>query len=254
MKTDGAPGLFAGIRCVLGGMGFVARTPAAWPWAVVPVLVFLVLVALCGWASVSWVQPWIGGKVGGASGEVVGWLGAALALLAGTLVAMALTPPLSGPALDHLASLQERALGVPTHEPIGLLAEIWAGLRAEVLAAIVGGPILVVLTLVGFFVPVAAPATVPLKFVVASAMLAWGLFDYPLTLRGVPMGERFRFLNRHGSAAIGFGLVVSLLFWLPCFGILMLPVGVAGATRLLWEILEHDPGALPSMRSAPPDR
>jgi hypothetical protein len=35
---------------------------------------------------------------------------------------------------------------------------------------------------------------------------------------------------------IGFGTAFALLFWLPCCGIVMLPVGVAAATRLVWEI------------------
>jgi len=69
----------------------------------------------------------------------------------------------------------------------------------------------------------------------------------PLTLWGAPIRERMALINSHGAAMLGFGSTVTLLFWLPCFGVLMLPVAVVAATELLWSILESDPQAVPSI-------
>ena len=76
----------------------------------------------------------------------------------------------------------------------------------------------------------------PAEESIARSVLYAALFDYPLTLRGIGSRERFRFMSRHFSVVLGFGCAFSLVFWLPCLGILMLPVGAAAATQLYWEI------------------
>ena len=43
-------------------------------------------------------------------------------------------------------------------------------------------------------------------------------------------------MKRHWTVVLGFGTGFSLLFCIPCFGIVMLPLGVAGATRLYWAL------------------
>jgi hypothetical protein len=43
-------------------------------------------------------------------------------------------------------------------------------------------------------------------------------------------------MSRHFAVVLGFGSAFSLVFWLPCLGVVMLPVGVAAATQLYWEI------------------
>jgi uncharacterized protein involved in cysteine biosynthesis len=46
-------------------------------------------------------------------------------------------------------------------------------------------------------------------------------------------------MRRHFSAVLGFGAAFTLVFWVPCFGTLMLPVGVAAATALYWAALRE---------------
>jgi CysZ protein len=127
------------------------------------------------------------------------------------------------------------------------LSEIWCGVRAQVFVAIFALPILIGLWILELLFPPAAIVTVPLGFMVASLSLAWNLFDYPLTLRGVRMRDRFSLVMRHKAASLGFGAAFAVLFWVPCFGILLLPVGAAAATRVLWRILETDPDILPGL-------
>ena len=68
--------------------------------------------------------------------------------------------------------------------------------------------------------------------IVAALLLAWDLLDYPLELRGMGVTARFRWCARHFGAVLGFGLAAMLFFAVPGLGLLALPCGVAGATRL----------------------
>jgi CysZ protein len=245
------PGFRAGFGAVFGGIGFLFRTPRAWPYAMVPAAILTTLVLLLSWAALSQLQPlfegWFGtptswwGKLGA---EVISWLGAVLAAVIGILLALALTPPLSGPALERIVALQERELAAPPRPDLGFFAEMWCGLRAQFAAAIFAGPLLLVLAVIDLFFAPAAVVTVPLKLLIAAFALAWNLFDYPLTLRGIRIRQRLRLVKAYRATLVGFGLSFALLFWLPCFGVVLLPVGVAAATKLLWQILENDPSAI----------
>ena len=245
------------------GFAFLFRSPRLWPAALVPGVLLVLLAAGLVAMSFGVVRPLIEVQLQketslgvsattGFADAVVGslthlglwllpWLGAALAALLGLLLALAIAPALSAPALEHIVAAHERTLGVPERQPVGFWAELRCGLKAQVCAAVFAVPLLAVLALTGFLLPVASIATVPLECVVTSIALAWSLFDYPLTLRGVRMRDRLSLVATHWRPTLGFGLTLGLLFWLPCMGVVLLPVGVAAATRLVWRILLHDP-------------
>ncbi len=248
------PGPFTGLRELVGAARFLLGRPALWPHALVPGLVLSVLVALSAWIAFTWFGPLLGSLVSRADtwyerlgGEVLHYLGAILATVFGALIALALTPPLCGPVLERLVVAQERALGVPERAPLGLLSEIVCGVRAQACAALFALPLLTLLWLVDLALPAAAIVTVPGKFLVAALALAWNLFDYPLTLRGVRMRERVRLVARHKLFSLGFGAAFALLFLVPCCAVLLLPVGVIAATRSVWTVLLHDPEVLPHL-------
>jgi CysZ protein len=222
--------------------------------AAVPTFVFSLLLALLTWGSFAYIKPALSGfmpeptsfysKLGA---EVVGYLGAILASVLGALLALAITPPLCAPALERIVLAQERQLGIPERQPLSFFAEMLCGLRAQLFAALFVLPILAGLWLIDLIVPAASIVTIPVKFLVASFGLAWNLFDYPLTLRGVRMRERFRLVMRHKQFTFGFGVAFALLFLLPCCTIVMLPIGVAAATRSLWLLLLADRELLPNL-------
>ncbi len=238
---------------MLSGLGFLLKTPAAWPAAAVPALILLTLSALFIALAVAVLRPAIEGWLSPTGtwseigSSIVSWLGALLAGALGVIVAIAATPPLSGPALEAIVARQEKALGIAERAPLGFFAEMWFGLKAQALAALFGGPLLLLLWLLELLVPPAAVVTVPAKLLVIALGLAWNLFDYPLTLRGVRMRHRLALVRAHKRAVLGFGAAFALLFWLPCFSVLMLPVAVAAATRLVWDILAADPTLLPEL-------
>jgi uncharacterized protein involved in cysteine biosynthesis len=92
------------------------------------------------------------------------------------------------------------------------------------------------LSLVELVFPPLAVVVMPVKLLLGAMGVAWGLFDYPLTLRGVGPQARAAFMRAHFGAVLGFGSAFSLILWLPCLGVVLLPVGAAAATQLYWEI------------------
>jgi CysZ protein len=233
-------GVGEGLEAFVGGVGFVLTTPSVWAYALVPAVILLVLACGLGllgvWASWRTATAVIGPGAG-VWGQVGGWLltaGLALVgLLAALLLALCLAQPLSGFALEAIVRAQERALtGRVTPKP-GALTSMLLTTRATLLALLAGGPVLALLFGINLVFPVAVIVTVPLKLLVCGWMLAWDFFDYPLGLRGLGIRARLRWVGRRFGAFSAFGLAWALLVVVPGLVLLLLPMGVAGATRLV---------------------
>jgi uncharacterized protein involved in cysteine biosynthesis len=82
--------------------------------------------------------------------------------------------------------------------------------------------------------------TVPLKALVCGWMLAWDLFDYPLGIRGMGIWKRIKWIFRNFGAFTLFGLIWGAMAVIPGVVLVLLPMGVAGATQL---VLKDDPGS-----------
>jgi CysZ protein len=233
-------GLFGGMGALFEAIGFVVSTPAIWPYAIVPVIVALVLVATCGalgiWGALLFVDHVVAGSTGTLA-LVGAWalkiLLGTLALVLGAVVAMALAQPLSGFALERIARIQEKRLGGRDWPDEKFVASMVRSIAVTFTGLLFGLPILAVLFLITLLVPPAAVVTVPLKFVVTALMIAWDFLDYPLSVRGMSVGARLRFVFGHFTAILGFGLAAASLLLVPGVGLLLLPIGVAGAARLV---------------------
>lgn len=249
------PGFATGVRALFRGVSYLLATPQTWPYACVPAVMLTLLLGAVGWSTAQWAFPAIQAALpaGDSKAGQMLWLGTSglLALgvfLLGVSLAFALTPPLSGPALERIVALRERSLGIPERRELGFLSEIWCGFRAQVFVLIGVVPVLALLWLLEFLLPPLAVVIVPIKLLVTSLALAWNLLDYPLTLRGVRMRERYLLFTRFKSACLGFGAAFSVLFWIPCgCQIVLLPIGAAAATELVWQLLASDPDVLPEL-------
>src|SRR5258708_7735853 len=82
------------------------------------------------------------------------------------------------------------------------------------------------LFVVDLFVPPATVVTVPVRIVVTALTVAWNLIDYPLTLRGMRVRQRLALVRVEWRSFLGFGLGFAAVFWIPCCGIVLLPIGV----------------------------
>ncbi len=242
----GRPGFFDGTAALFSGLGFIVRTPAVWPLAMVPVVVGVGLTALLGGGAIHLLKP----PIARAFGPHWGFLAAAvevvvgaLALLVAALVGFGVAQPLSGPALNGIVRRAEADLGAPPRPHSGFVEDVGRALQSIAVSYAFGLPILAALALVSFFFPPAAIVTFPLKVLVLALLIAWDLCDYPLSIHGIPVAARVAFMSRNATAMIGFGFGLALLSLVPCAMVLALPVGVAGAARLTWRIERFEAGA-----------
>jgi len=249
-----AIGFWRGFAAPFGAARQLMSLPRAWPLMLVPAFVFGLLEGGIVLASWHFVKPWVSGllasdgRMDHVGVTAASWLAVGLVALVGWLIAGFLAPVLSAPALERIVSLTETELGVPARAKLSFVAEFWCGFRSLVMCSAVTLPLLLALTLLEVLLPPAAAIATPLKLLLAALGLAWGLFDYPLTLRGIGARERFAFMRRHFPVVLGFGAAFSIVFMLPCCGLVMLPVGVAAATRLYWEIRARELSGAPSPR------
>lgn len=241
------PGFAAGLRCLLGGFGFLLRHPRSWPLAAVPLAVLIVVASALSVAALFWL-PGIVERIVGPPSTTWGTVGTGLlkalstvtAMVLSLLVAFGLAQPLSGPALEALIRLQERHLGEPERPPTAFWLDVWRSLQSLLIGYAVGLPPLAILFVISFVFPPAAIVTTPLKILVLAFMVAWDLCDYPLTVRGLSVSERFRIIARYRGAVLGFGVALALGSLVPCVLFLSLPAGVAGAGRLISQIQRFD--------------
>jgi len=235
-------GLWRGFAAPFGALRGLLGLPAAWPFALVPALLFALLEVTFVFLSWHFLKPWVsellagGGTVKQWGSVAASWLSVLLASAIGWLLSAFLAPALSAPALERIVALEEARSGAPERAPIGFIRELMCGIRSLLVGSALSLPLIVALTLLEIAFPPAAVISTPLKFLIGALGVAWSLFDYPMSLRGIGARARLAFMRQHAAAVLGFGLAFSLVFWLPCFGILMLPVGVLAATRLYWEV------------------
>jgi CysZ protein len=154
------------------------------------------------------------------------------------LLALVMAQPLSGWALERISHVQERAMTGHSGPRSSFLVSFLVTLQAVLLSLAVGVPVLAVLFTINFFFPPAAVVTVPLKFLVCGWMLAWDFIDYPLSLRGLGLLARAGWVWRNAGAFTVFGLAWAGLVVVPGVVLLLLPMGVAGATRMV--VLDED--------------
>ncbi len=228
-----------GFTAFLGGVGFILTTPSAWGYALVPAGTALAL--LCGFGALAYplarrLSDWLMGQQGGFATASQGVLTVALSaafLALAALLAVALAQPLSGWALEAIVRKQERQLtGRCPPEP-SFLRSLWIGVRCSLFIILVGGTTTAILFTVSLLFPPAVVVTIPLKFLQVAWVLAWDLVDYPLGLRGLGIRRRLGWALAHFGAFTAFGIAWSVVLLIPGVFLLVLPMGVAGAARLV---------------------
>jgi CysZ protein len=232
--------LLSGLEAFGSGIGFVIITPRVWGYALVPVAMLLLLscglTGLAIWGS-HHLSSWLIGPNPGAWGQIGYWslviTLAVMGVIVAALVALSLAQPLSGFALESVAHAQEIALMGTAAPKTSFFASVVSTAKAVAVALLVGGTMLAILFLISFFFPPAAVVTVPLKVLVCGWMLAWDFIDYPLAMRGVGLEGRFAWVGRNFGAFTLFGVLWALLVVVPGMVLVILPMGVAGATRLV---------------------
>ena len=234
--------IWDGVRAFFGGVGFVVGRPRLWGYASVPVLVLMVLGAGVGalgiWAASAGSLALVGSSDGWH--DVGRWaltlLLSLLALVLAMLVAFALAQPISGFALEAISKRQEAELGGRNWPDQAFSVSFVRTLKVTLFGLLCSLPIFAVLTLIGLAAPPATVVTIPLKLMLSALLIAWDLLDYPLGIRGAGVRDRLRFIGRNFGAVFVFGCLAAVGLLIPGLGLLLLPFGVAGASRLVvWD-------------------
>jgi len=224
-----------GAGAFLGGIGFLVRTPGVLAWALVPAAATVGIgIALAGlgiWAALRISGSILhGGGAGSAFGRVIlDLLLGGIAAFAAVTFAIAIAQPLTRGALDRITKPLGRSLpGRPLHAPSSLAKALLFALSALGVTL----PTLGSLELLTLVVPEAAVFTEPLAFTVSALVVAWELLEHPFSRGGFGIGARVRWMKEHFFAVLGFAAAAQIFLLVPGLDFFLLPVGIAGATRL----------------------
>jgi CysZ protein len=230
-------GMLGGLRAFFGGIGFIVSTPAVWGWSLVPVgFMALFSLGLCG---LSWWGAWEASKAMVGEENFGAWtltiLFGLLGAMVAVLIALTLAQPCAGFALEAICRAQERAMVGRASPGISLWASFLRNLKVIGATLFVGGGIMVALFVIELVFPPLAVVTVPAKILIGGWLMAWNFLDYPLGLRGMGFRDGLRWVFQHFGAVTVFGLAWWALVLFPGAVLFLLPMGVAGATRMVVE-------------------
>lgn len=243
MARPSPPGFGLGVRALVGGFGFVLARPSVWPLAIVPAVVAVTLVSVLGWGGVELVSripesalaPSL--PIGaGIFAEILRYVLYFGVLVLAFFTGFGLAQPLSGFALERIVRRVEGELGAPSWPETSFAENLVRSVQSVLVALAFAVPVLGGLSVLGLLFPPITIVTVPLKLLASALLAAWDLCDYPLSIRGLPMGERVARVRRHVGAMVGFGVGLALVGLVPGAILFALPAGVAGAARLLVEL------------------
>ncbi|MEL6180124.1 MAG: EI24 domain-containing protein [Myxococcota bacterium] len=212
------------IGALLGGMFYLTYTHSgdllSWLWAMPE--------------GSTWVVQWLLQPLWHLAWGVVLLLLSAVGLIAVVIVAI----PLAGPFMEMLSEKVEAIeTGFQAPFNLGVMLRNMAVSLSH--ALILGGlGLLVTLLSLGLsLIPVAGPVLALVIHLTLTPMLVgFNPFDYPMTIRLWPIGDKMGFVRRNLALVYGFSLCTYLMLYIPLLNLVLLPACVVGATRLLLDL------------------
>jgi CysZ protein len=234
----GAFDLLRGASYPIRAASLVLRVPRLRRLATLCAAVTLLIFA--GWAWALWTfLPRLLGAVWPHPEGAVGWLWELTLVVSGALAWLlgAATLPLLAlaPLEDTLVAATESAVGAPPAPPSGIAGAARQAVSAlarttlRVLLLIAGQALLLVLQLL---VPAGAPVWAGAGVVWTALFACTEYLDPPLARRGGGFAEVRQVLARRTGLALGFGLAVTVLLWVPLLNLFLLPLAVVAGTLL----------------------
>ncbi len=254
----GIGGFADGIKYFFQGLGWVARHPRQWLFGLIPALIalalYIVALVLLGTYAgdlAAWATPFADGWSAGVRdtvrillGVVVFGLGLVLAVITFT----AATLVIGDPFYEKLSERVEESMGGAHTGPD---VPIWRSIVRSVRDSLITLAYVLMFTIPLFilgFVPVVGQTVVPvLGAAVSGFFLTVELTTLAMERRGLSRKQRFALLRGDKSPALGFGVLVFLIFLIPFGAVFAMPAAVAGATIMVRvRLAPHHPAPAPS--------
>lgn len=221
---------FQGVRLYFSGFGLLVRYPSLFTLALIPITLTVVAFVGLAWGSAWLIGRWVQqSQLLAADGQVlIQALVFLFVLFVMYLVYLPLTRIFLAPFSEKLSHKTTALSGMKllTKNELGFFRAIGEGFKLVVLQLV----LVVIVFLLTVFVP---PVGVPLGIAATICFCGIDFLDVPLSLRGLSMRQKFRFLWRSRAVVLGFALTGYLLLYIPIFNLLVLPLGVISATLLV---------------------
>ena len=237
-----------GVGYLARGLGWTARHPRQWLFALIPAVIALVLYAaalalLIAYADdfaaavTPFADRWSDGPrkaVRVIAGLGIVGAGALFAVITFT----ALTLLIGQPFYERLAvRVEESAGGAPPEADVPVVAQVLRGVGDTVVVGAFALCFAVLFFTLGL-VPGFGQTVVPVVAAgVSGYFLSGELTSIALQRRGLRRRERFARLRRERPLAVGFGAATFVLFLIPLGAVFAMPGAVAGGTLLARERL-----------------
>ncbi|MET8334230.1 EI24 domain-containing protein [Streptosporangium canum] len=233
-----------GIGFFLQGVRWVARNPRWWLFGLIPALIVFVLYAvglyflgtnLGGLAE--WATPFASGWGEAARKTLralVGLLIFGTGLVLSVVTFTAVTLIVGEPFYEKLSEKVEETYG---EVPSGHELPLWKSIPRSVKDSLITLGYVLLFTIPLFFlgfVPVIGQTVVPvLGALVSGFFLTVELTTLAMERRGMARKNRFALLRRNKASALGFGVLVFLLFLVPLVAVVAMPAAVAGGAIMV---------------------
>ncbi|MEQ1503130.1 MAG: EI24 domain-containing protein [Myxococcota bacterium] len=250
-----------GARYALAGVKIVATRPRLWVYLVAPVVITLGMflgMSVTAWGVISWGLSFVWTPGPNASAWLAGaWWFLALAaklMAVGTIglgvyfAAGLIATPFNDRLSEHV---ETSALG-PYEEAFSwrvLMGDLALSLSHSLLSLALWITVMVASLAMNLIPVVGSVASFAIGTTATAMFLARESMDGCMSRRRLSYGHKYRILMAQLPMMLGFGVVASLMLWIPFLNFLLLPMAVAGGT-LMYCHLEQQ-GLIPDVNGAP---
>ena len=237
-----------GFRAPLASIGYMLKHPGTLKFVIPPVIIVGALLSVLlyfglGHSSevlgVMWEQPsgdkWYITWILGPLWYLVWFLTMLILAAAAFALSILLSIPLAGPFMEMLSEKVE-FIETGFEAPFSLkvmLSNTLMSLSHALLLAIIA-VVLGAISLSLSFIPILGQVlAIAFGVTVMPMLIGFNPFDYPMTIRLWPLGDKVSFIRSNLRLTYGFSLSTYIMMYIPFLNLLLLPACVVAATRLI---------------------
>jgi CysZ protein len=250
-----------GIRYALRGIRVVAGQPALWSLIVAPVIILLGVFfgsSFFAWQLIGWLLDLVW-----TPGPQSGWFTSGAWVLFGLVVRLMFVGTIglflyftagliATPFNDRLSESVETMVLGPYEEPFSwrvLLGDLLNSAGHTALSLLIWVAVMGIAFLLNLLPGIGSVFSFALGTAATALFIGREAMDGSMSRRRMSYGHKYRIVIQHFPMVFGFGLVVSLLLWIPFLNFVLLPMAVAGGT-LMYCHLEQQ-GLVPDSHGRP---